>query len=81
MLGARDCAAIVAGLGADLSQVRIVRSIGRSPSVVCHEIACHTGLDGEFRAEEADRSRPAMDRGMHLSECIGSYIWGSVAAP
>ena len=76
MLGVDDRAAIMAGVDAGLSQVRIVRLIGRSPSVVCHEIARHTGLDGEFRAEEADRSRPAMDRGMHLSECIGSYIQG-----
>lgn len=74
MLGARDCAAIVAELGAGLSQVRIVRLIGRSPSVVCHEIARHTGLDGEFRAEVADRSRPAMERDMNLTACIRSYI-------
>ena len=81
MLGARDYAAIVAGLGACLSQVRIVRLIGRSPSVVCREITRHTGLDGEFRVEEAERSRPAMERDMNLPECIGAYIWGSVAAP
>lgn len=76
MLGARDCAAIVAGLGAGLSQVRIGRLIGSSSSVVCHEIARHTGLDGEFRAEEADRSKPVMDTDMNFSECIGSYIGG-----
>lgn len=56
MLGALDRAAIVAVLGAGLSQVRIVRLIGRSPSVVCHEIARHTGPDGQYRAEEADKA-------------------------
>jgi len=74
MLGTRDYAAIVVGLGACLSQVRIVRLIGRSPSVVCREIARHTGLDGEFRVEEAERSRPAMERDMNLPACIRSYI-------
>ena len=32
------------GLEAGLSQVCIARSIGRSPSVVCREIARHMGL-------------------------------------
>ena len=49
MLGARDYAAIVAGLGACLFQVRIVRLIGRSPSVVCREIARIRALTGSFR--------------------------------
>ena len=75
MLGVDDRAAIMAGLYVGLSQVRIAHLIGRSPSV-CREIARHTGPDGEYRAEEAERSRPAMDRDMNLPECIGSYIWG-----
>lgn len=61
---------------AGLSQVRIVRLIRRSPSVVYREIARHTGPDGEFWAEEADRSKPVMDTDMNFSECIGSYIQG-----
>ena len=71
MLGARDCAAIVAELGAGLSQVRIVRLIGRSPSVVCHEIARHTGPDGQYRAEEAGKAaRAARHRPKkHLLDC------------
>ena len=36
-------AAIMAGLEAGLSQTRIAHLIGRSPSVVCREIARHTG--------------------------------------
>ena len=43
MLGALDRAAIMAGVNAGLSQVRIAHLIGRSPSVVCREIARHTG--------------------------------------
>ena len=77
MLGVDDRAAIMAGLYVGLSQVRIAHLIGRSPSV-CREIARHTGPDGEYRAEEAERSRPAMDRDMNLPECIGSYIWGGL---
>ena len=50
MLGAWDRAAIMAGLEAGLSQTRIARSIGRSPSVVCREIARHMGPDGAYRA-------------------------------
>lgn len=76
MLGVDDRAAIMAGLYAGLPQVRIVRLIRRSPSVVYREIARHTGPDGEFWAEEADRSKPVMDTDMNFSECIGSYIQG-----
>ena len=39
MLGVEDRAAIMAGLEAGLSQARIARLIGHSPSVVCREIA------------------------------------------
>ena len=73
MLSVEDRAAIMAGLEAGLSQTRIAHLIGRSPSV-CREIARHTGPDGEHRAEEAERSRPAMDRDMNLPACIRSYI-------
>lgn len=43
MLSVEDRAAIMVGLEAGLSQVCVARSIGRSPSVVCREIARHTG--------------------------------------
>lgn len=52
MLGVQDRAAIMAGLEAGLSQARIARLIGHSPSVVCREIARHAGPDGAYRAEE-----------------------------
>jgi len=56
MLGAWDRAAIMAGVDAGLSQVCIARSIGRSPSVVCREIARHMGPDGAYRAQDAGRA-------------------------
>ena len=59
MLGALDRAAIMAGVNVGLSQTRIVHLIGRSPSVVCREIARHTGPDGQYRAEEADKAAQA----------------------
>ena len=62
MLGARDRAAIMAGVNAGLSQTRIAHLIGRSPSVVCREIARHTGPDGQYRAEEADKAARAARR-------------------
>ena len=62
MLGAWDRAAIMAGVDAGLSQVRIAHLIGRSPSVVCREIARHTGPDGQYRAEEADKAARAARR-------------------
>ena len=49
MLGALDRAAIMTGVDAGLSQVRIAHLIGRSPSVVCREIARHAGPDGQYR--------------------------------
>ena len=62
MLGARDRAAIMAGVNAGLSKTRIAHMIGRSPSVVCREIARHTGPDGQYRAEEADKAARAARR-------------------
>ena len=62
MLGAEDRAAIMAGLEAGLSQVCIAHLIGRSPSVVCREIARHTGPDGQYRAEEAGKAARAARR-------------------
>ena len=44
------------GLEAGLSQVRIARSIGRSPSVVCREIARHRGPGGVYQAQDAGRA-------------------------
>ena len=58
MLSVEDRAAIMAGVDAGLSQVRIARSIGRSPSVVCREIARHTGPDRVYRAEAAGQASP-----------------------
>jgi len=62
MLGALDRAAIMAGVNVGLSQTRIAHLIGRSPSVVCREIARHTGPDGQYRAEEADKAARAARR-------------------
>ena len=62
MLGVEDRASIMTGVDAGLSQVCIARSIGRSPSVVCREIARHTGPDGQYRAEEADKAARAARR-------------------
>ena len=62
MLGAWDRAAIMAGVNVGLSQTRIAHLIGRSPSVVCREIARHTGPDGQYRAEEADKAARAARR-------------------
>ena len=59
MLGVEDRAAIMAGVDAGLSQVRIAHLIGRSPSVVCREIARHTGPDGQYRADEAGKAARA----------------------
>ena len=59
MLGVEDRAAIMAGVNAGLSQVRIAHLIGRSPSVVCREIARHTGPDGGYRAEESGKAARA----------------------
>ena len=71
MLGAWDRAAIMAGVNAGLSQVRIAHLIGRSPSVVCREITRHTGPDGEYRAEEAGKAARAARRRpkKHLLDC------------
>lgn len=55
MLSVEDRAAIMVGLEAGLSQVRIARSIGRNPSVVCREIAHHRGPGGAYKAQDADR--------------------------
>lgn len=62
MLGIEDRVAIMAGVNAGLSQTRIAHLIGRSPSVVCRQIARHTGPDGQYRAEEAGRAARAVRR-------------------
>ena len=62
MLGVEDRAAIMAGVDVGLSKVRIAHLIGRSPSVVCREIARHTGPDGQYRAEEAGKAARAARR-------------------
>ena len=62
MLGVEDRAAIMAGVNVGLSKTRIAHMIGRSPSVVCREIARHAGLDGAYRAEEASKAARAARR-------------------
>ena len=61
-LSVEDRTAIMAGVDAGLSKTRIAHLIGRSPSVVCREIARHTGPDGQYRAEEADKAARAARR-------------------
>ena len=56
MLSVEDRAAIMAGVDAGLSQTRIAHLIGRSPSVVCREIARHRGPGGVYQAEDAGRA-------------------------
>ena len=62
MLGVEDRAAIMAGVDAGLSQTRIAHLIGRSPSVVCREIACHRGPGGVYQAQDAGRAAQAARR-------------------
>ena len=56
MLSVEDRAAIMAGLEAGLSQTRIAHLIGRSPSVVCREIARHQGPGSVYKTQNADRA-------------------------
>ena len=56
MLSVEDRVAIMVGLEAGLSQVRITHSIGRSPSVVCRDIARHRGPGGVYKAQDARRA-------------------------
>lgn len=56
MLSVEDRAAIIVGLKAGLPQVRIARSIGSSPSVVCREITRHRCPGGVYKAQDADRA-------------------------
>ena len=49
MLSVEDRAAIMVGLEAGLSQVRITRRVGSSPSVACREIARHLGPGGVYQ--------------------------------
>ena len=62
MLGDLDRAAMMVGMNAGLSQTRIAHLTGRSPSVVCREIARHTDPDGEYRAEAAGKAARAARR-------------------
>ena len=62
MLGVEDRVAIMAGVNAGLSQTRIAHLIGRSPSVVCRQIARHTDPDRQYRDEEAGRTARAARR-------------------
>ena len=56
MLSVEDRVAIMVGLEAGLSQVRIARLIGRSPSVVFREITRDRGPGGVYQAEDAGRA-------------------------
>ena len=56
MLSVEDRVAIMVGLEAVLSQVRITHSIGRSPSVVCRDIARHRGPGGVYKVQDARRA-------------------------
>jgi len=57
MLSVEDRAAIMVGLEAGLSQVRIARSIEPSPSVVCAVKSPATGgPGGVYKAQDADRA-------------------------
>lgn len=71
MLGIEDHAAIMAALDAGLSQLRVAYLIGRSPSVVCRKIACHTDPDRVYRAEEAGKAARAARRRLkkRLADC------------
>ena len=62
MLSVEDRAAIMAGLEAGLSKTRIPHLIGRSPSVVCREIARHRCSGDVYQAEDAGRAALAARR-------------------
>ncbi len=51
------------GLEAGLSQLCIARPIGRSPSVVCREIARHRGPGVVYQAQDAGSAAQAARRG------------------
>lgn len=53
MLGAQARAAIMEGVDTGLSQRRITRLMGSSPSVTLRAIARHTGPDAVYLAEDA----------------------------
>ena len=79
VLGVDDRAAIMAGVNAGLSQVRIAHLIGRIPSVVCREIARHAGPDGAHRAEEAGKAaraarHRAKERVLDRKRCRGRSV-------
>ena len=61
-LSVEDYAAIMAGVDVGLSKTRIAHMIGRSPSVVCREIARDTGPDGLYRALDAGRAAQVAGR-------------------
>ena len=56
ILSVEDRAAIMVGLEAGLSQVRIARSIGHSPSVMCREIVRHRAPSNVYKAQGAGRA-------------------------
>lgn len=56
MLSVEDRAVIMVGLEAGLSQVRIARLMGRSPSVVSREFVRHRGPGGVYKAQDALRA-------------------------
>ena len=52
----------MAGVNVGLSKTRIAHLIGRSPSVVCREIAHHRGPGGVYQAQDAGRAAQAATR-------------------
>ena len=68
MLGPLDRTAIMAGMEPGLPHSHIAHLTGRSPSVVCREIACRADPDVEYRAEEASKdahaARPRPKKGL-----------------
>ena len=84
ILRVEDRAEIMVGLEAGLFRVCIARWMGRSPSVVCREIARHRGPGGVYRqaqdagrAAQAARRRPKkrlLDRDGVLRRCVVSDL-------
>ena len=81
MLSVEDRAAIMAGLEAGLSQVRIAHLIGRSPSVVCREIARHRGPGGVYKAQDAGRAAQVARRRRACSiVCVSVFLFERIDA-
>ena len=69
MLSVEDRAAIMVGLEAGLSQVRIARLMGRSPSVVSREFVRHRGPGGRMSEALCMRFNPQSRRRVRNNDC------------